>query len=96
MYLLQDDGVPAGAVFCAEDTIFGHHLRARGHVVTVNHPLPKGPLEYPGLTLRFSPTGGADTTPAPAPGQDNEDIFVGLLKLTREEYQRLRAAKVVG
>src|SRR5215470_14193520 len=57
MRLLQDVGVPAGAVQTGEDLWRDVHLRARDSIVTLTHPDP-GSVEHPGLTVRLHGTPG--------------------------------------
>jgi len=94
MHLLQAAGVPAGAVQNAEDLWRDVHLRARGSLVTLNHTEP-GPVEHSGQTVRLHGTPGQIQRPAGAMGQDNAEVFCGLLGLSQDEFVRLREAGVI-
>jgi hypothetical protein len=47
------------------------------------------------MTAKFSESICADDTKAPALGQDNRDVFVGLLGLSEARFAELREAKAV-
>jgi crotonobetainyl-CoA:carnitine CoA-transferase CaiB-like acyl-CoA transferase len=91
-------GVPAAALL-KTGAIYGEpQLQARGYFQTLEHPVT-GPLRYPAWPMHFSFL----TTPshpfaagAPTLGQHNEEILGGVLGLSREEIDRLRAAGVIG
>ena len=44
---------------------------------------------------KLSATPGAIRTPAPAMGQHNEEVYLGLLGMARERYDALAARKVI-
>jgi crotonobetainyl-CoA:carnitine CoA-transferase CaiB-like acyl-CoA transferase len=94
MRLLQDAGVPAGAVQTGEDLWRDVHLRARDSIVTLEHPEP-GPIEHFGLTLRLHGTPGQIRRPLGRLGEANEEVFGGLLGLSREAQTRLVEAGVL-
>ena len=94
MRLLQDAGVPAGAVQTAEDLWRDMHLRARDYMITLEHPEP-GVVEHPGLTVRLHGTPGQIRRPAGRLGEANEEVFSGLLGLSRDELARLVEAGVI-
>ncbi len=88
MLMLQNAGVPAGAVQTGEDLWRDRHLRARDFIVALDHPEP-GRLEHPGMTVRLHDTPGQVLRPAGRLGEDNEAVFRGLLGLTADDYTRL-------
>jgi hypothetical protein len=94
MRLLQDAGVPAGAVQTGEDLWRDVHLRARDAIVTLTHPEP-GTIEHPGLTVRLHGTPGQIRRPLGRLGEANEEVFGGLLGLSREAQTRLAEAGVL-
>ncbi len=94
MQLLQDVGVPAGAVQTGEDLWRDIHLRQRDYMVTIDHPEP-GPLEHPGMSVRLHDAPGQLRRPAGRLGEDNEMVFRGLLGLTADEFTRLAEAGVI-
>ena len=94
MHILQDAGVPAGAVQSGEDLWRDMHLRLREFIVTIAHPEP-GTLEHPGMTVRLHDTPGQVQRPTGRLGEDNEAVFRGLLGLTSDELTHLAKAGVI-
>jgi crotonobetainyl-CoA:carnitine CoA-transferase CaiB-like acyl-CoA transferase len=94
MRLLQDAGVPAGAVQTGEDLWRDVHLRARDSIVTLAHAA-LGPVEHPGLTVRLHGTPGQIRRPLGRLGEANEEVCGGLLGLSREAQTRLVEAGVL-
>ncbi|MSQ15590.1 MAG: hypothetical protein EXR50_06985 [Dehalococcoidia bacterium] len=47
MHFLQRAGVPAGMAQNAEDLSYDYYVRARSHIVSVDHPAPWGTSNYP-------------------------------------------------
>ncbi len=92
--ILQDAGVPAGIVATAEDLYYDPHLRARGMIVTVNHPAD-GSLEHAGVNVHLCATPGRADLPTPTKGQHNDYVFHEILGLTVTERARLEAAGVL-
>ena len=93
MHLLQNAGVAATPVYDTESLItdpqFQHreYLVSPGHPVTGNHPVAGIPGKYSAIEPRY--------TSAPCLGQDNEDVFVNLLGMSRDEIARLQEEKVM-
>jgi formyl-CoA transferase len=57
-------------------------------------PAP-GAVEHPGLTVRLHETPGQIRRPAGRLGEANEEVFGGLLGLSRDELTRLVEAGVI-
>lgn len=93
---LTTRGVAASPVRHADDLV-GHdpQLRARGHWVTLDHPV-MGPSIYDRTPYRFSATPGCLRTPAPLLGADSRDVCTQLLGLPDETYEALEQQGVVG
>jgi crotonobetainyl-CoA:carnitine CoA-transferase CaiB-like acyl-CoA transferase len=94
MRLLQDAGVPTGAVQTGEDLWRDVHLRARDSIVTLEHP-GAGTIEHSGLTVRLHGTPGQIRRPLGRLGEANEEVFGGLLGLSREVQTRLAETGVL-
>jgi crotonobetainyl-CoA:carnitine CoA-transferase CaiB-like acyl-CoA transferase len=94
MRLLQAAGVPAGMVQTGEDLWRDVHLRDRDAMVTLHHA-ETGALEHTGLTVRLHGTPGAIRRPLGHLGEDNAEVFGGLLGLSQQEMTRLMAAGVM-
>ena len=91
MLKCQAAGVPAGVVATGEDLYLDPHLRQRGYVVEIDHPIPCR-LEHPGMTVRLTRTPGGVRLPAPVTGQHNEEVFGRLLGLSAGERHALEEA----
>jgi crotonobetainyl-CoA:carnitine CoA-transferase CaiB-like acyl-CoA transferase len=94
MRLLQAVGVPAGVVQSPEDIWRDVHLRTRHALVTLDHP-EIGPVTHPGPTVRLHSTPGCMRRPAGRLGEDNREVFCGLLGLAAQEFERLVANGVI-
>jgi crotonobetainyl-CoA:carnitine CoA-transferase CaiB-like acyl-CoA transferase len=87
--MLQEAGVAAGIPLSGEDLFYDIHLRERGHIVETQAQ-PWGKLAHhglPGIPL-LSPANAA--RPAPWIGAHNDQVFGGILGLTREDIDRLK------
>jgi len=91
--VLQRHGVPAAPVSSVADLYHDPHFRARKTFVEVDHPLGFRETIY-GSYVKLSRT-APRVAPGPTIGQDNERVFLGLLGLRREEYERLRREEVI-
>ncbi|MHB8575829.1 MAG: CaiB/BaiF CoA transferase family protein, partial [Dehalococcoidia bacterium] len=94
MHLLQGAGVAAGPVTTVLDLMEDPHFQQRGFVIELDHA-EVGRRTAAGLPVHFSRMPELSYGPAPCIGEHNEDVFCGLLQLSKEELQRLQAAKIV-
>jgi crotonobetainyl-CoA:carnitine CoA-transferase CaiB-like acyl-CoA transferase len=95
MHLLQQAGVPAGAVLDAAGLLADEHLREREFFLEINHP-ETGPRKYCGLPIKFSGSSEPPKRPAPGLGQHNHYILGELLGLSTEEITRLEEKNIIG
>lgn len=90
MNRLQGAGVPAGVVQSGADLAADKHLKERGFLETVHHPV-LGEVTMAGLPLHFR-SGSHEAFRSPPPlGADNEYVFTELLGHDRahlEQWQR--------
>jgi crotonobetainyl-CoA:carnitine CoA-transferase CaiB-like acyl-CoA transferase len=94
MRLLQNEGVPAGAVLNSEDVMNDPHLKERGWAVMLHHP-EAGTHKYSGPVWKMTKTPGK-VFPAPCLGQDNEYVYKKILGVSDEEYSKLVEEKHIG
>ena len=91
MTQLQESGVPAGVVQTAKDLVErDEQLAARGHLVTVEHPV-MGPVVYDGSPSTLSRSPGRIAC-APTLGQHTEYVLKELIGMTDAEVAALREA----
>ena len=92
---LNDGGVPAAPVLDAGEIAEDHALKARGHMVRVQHP-EAGTHWQSGLAAQFSRTPGGVTRAAPLQGQHSRDVLERLAGVAEADYERLEAGEVTG
>ena len=81
MQLLQDAGIPAGAVLTEKELADDVHLKARGYFV----PAENDPADlFPGMIARLSEGAGRLFRRGPNLGQDNEYVLCDLLNRPKE------------
>ncbi|MCH7706582.1 MAG: CoA transferase [Chloroflexi bacterium] len=92
--LLQQAGVPAGAVLDDADIARDPHLQARGFFQKLTHPVA-GTHDYPGPIWQMGGT-PASFRPANTLGQHNSYLLQELLGRAPEEVEAMEAAGVIG
>jgi crotonobetainyl-CoA:carnitine CoA-transferase CaiB-like acyl-CoA transferase len=90
---LQRHGVAATPVLSVADLLNDPHFKARGTFPEVKHPLGFSETIY-GAYVK---TSGIEPPirPGPVIGQDNEQVFQGLLGISEEEYRSLVDDEVI-
>jgi len=91
---LMEAGVSAAPVYDARQILEDPHFVARGAVTTVPDA-DFGRVRMPGLVPRFSATPGEIRTSGPEPGAHNDEVYRGLLGLSADEVEQLRAAGAI-
>jgi formyl-CoA transferase/CoA:oxalate CoA-transferase len=86
--------VLATAVNTPEDVLNDRHFQAREFFVTVNHP-EAGRVKQPGPPFRMTETPWCIRRCAPRLGQHNDEVYGGMLGLSREELMVLREQSVI-
>lgn len=93
--LMIAHSIPAGRVYTAQDMLADPHVAAREAIVEVE-TRTRGKIRMQNAFPKFSHTPSGIHRPAPAtPGDDNLEIFGGLLGLGPEEIDRLASAGVI-
>ncbi|MGW3415048.1 CoA transferase [Streptomyces sp. NPDC000888] len=93
--LLQERGVPAGAVQDGRELVeHDPQLRARGFYVRGEH-LVAGAYLHEGLPIRLTRTPGGIHRAAPVLGADTDAVLGGVAGIGPEEIQRLRDSGVL-
>ncbi len=91
---LQKAGVAAFPTMSNKDLAEDPHLRARGFMVELEHPVV-GRRCHAGVPWQMSPAVCKVRKPAPLLGADTEDILQTLLGLTPQQIARLREEQVL-
>ena len=86
MRILQSNGVPAGAVLNGEQLYSDVHLRARGHIVSIDKE-PWGNISHQGLPGIPQLSEAHADGPVPWIGDDNAYVFGEILGMTNEEIE---------
>jgi crotonobetainyl-CoA:carnitine CoA-transferase CaiB-like acyl-CoA transferase len=93
---LRKRKIPCEPVLEVKEVLEDPQLKARGMIQELEHPLnPKTGAKTAGFPIRFSVRPAEDISPAPLLGEYNDEIYRGLLGLSREEMEELRTEKVI-
>ncbi|MEL6234250.1 MAG: CoA transferase [Pseudomonadota bacterium] len=92
--LLEENGVPCGLIYKAEDMIEDPHFQAREAIVKVQHP-DFGPIRMQNVAPKLSDTPGAVRHVGPALGEHNDDVYRGILGLSDETLAEYAARGIV-
>lgn len=92
---LQERGVAAHVASSSDDACADPQLVARGHFVTVPHPL-SGTTVVEGPRMRLSRTPGAVVRAAPTLGEHSEHVLVDLLGYPEGRVAELRQEGALG
>lgn len=91
---MEKFGVPAGLIYRTPEMLEDPHFKARQAIVATQHP-DFGELRMQNVAPKLSETPGGVRAPAPAMGQHNEEVYLGLLGMQRDRYDGLAARKVI-
>ena len=91
MHLLQGRGIPAGPVLTGQEIHFDPHYQSRNFLERVTYPEERGigTRLFMGRPYKYANTPLKIRKPAPAFGEDNEHLLMGLLGLGVDSYQKL-------
>src|SRR5206468_7097380 len=94
MKILGEAGVPCGKVLDSVELLDDPHLKERGMIVTVNHPV-RGEFAMPGCPVRLEDS-PVEVKAAPLLGQHNGEVYGELLGMTAVDLERLKIDGVDG
>jgi formyl-CoA transferase len=86
-------GIPCGAVQDTVEVMHDPHLRERGMLTEVQHPVV-GSFVMPGCPVRLEDS-PVQVTAAPLLGQHNEEVYAKVLGYTPEQVQQLKERGIV-
>ena len=92
--LLEEEGVPSGPVYSAEDVFEDPNIAAREMLVTVDDPIA-GPRKYARSPLHLSAAPEILTTPAPQLGEHTRPILQDLLGYDNNDIDQLSEQGVI-
>lgn len=95
MHLLQDAGIPAGAVLTNQQVIEDSHFAARGFFEEVDHE-DIGVHTHLSAPWKFSETPVRVRLFAPGLGQHNQHILGEMLGVTQSEIESMERKNVIG
>ena len=94
MTMLQAAGVAAMPSFSAKDILLDPHVKARGLVREIEHPvLGKKVVINPAWKLSETPA--SIRKASPLLGEHNEEVFGGLLGMSKEEIKKLEDEQII-
>ena len=93
------DTLKAARVACSKVNSVDYLLKdpqslAREMVVHTTYPVI-GEIPIPGIPIKLSETSGSIRSLAPRVGENNEEVYCGLLKLTPDELRQLEAEGII-
>ena len=94
MEMLQSAGVAAMPSFCASEILENPHVKARDVITSVQHPV-LGRQYVLNPPWKLSETPAAIRKSAPCMGENNEDVFMGLMGMSPERYQDLVDRRII-
>lgn len=95
MQILQEHGVPSGAVLNAPELLADPNLNSRGFFLPITEH-EAGTFPYPGLPITVDGSRPDRRQPAPLFGQHNHHVLCGLLGLSETELSDLESRGVIG
>ncbi len=94
-HILQEAGIAAGPVMHEPLAYADPHLKARNFFVEITAP-EVGTHRYPSTTFKMPNSPFVVRKPPVRLGEDNDYVYRQVLKLTEEEYTRLKALGWIG
>jgi formyl-CoA transferase len=91
---LHEKGVPAGRIFRAKDMFADPHFAAREAIVRMTHP-QIGEFAMHNVFPRLSETPGKVRHVGPTLGENNEEIYKGLLGMDDAKIESLHSTGVI-
>ncbi|MGH7913926.1 MAG: formyl-CoA transferase [Candidatus Binataceae bacterium] len=93
MQILGEAGVPCGKVLDSVELLNDPHLRERGMIVTVQHPV-RGEFTMPGCPVKLEDS-PVEVRSAPLIGEHNNEVFAQYLGFDAAEVERLKQEGVI-
>ncbi len=91
--MMGEADVPCGAVLDSVELLSDLHLRERGMIVTVDHPV-RGKFTMPGCPVKLEDS-PVEVTSAPLLGQHNAEFYRKMLGFGEAELAQLKEEGIV-
>lgn len=92
--LLLSHGIPAGPILDIRQILEDPHVKEREMFVHMEHPT-LGDVTVNGCAVKLMATPASVRTPAPALGQDNEEVYREFCGLSADEVRSFQERKVI-
>ena len=93
MKVMGEAGVPCGAVLDSVELLDDPHLRERGMIVSVDHPV-RGKFTMPGCPVKLEDS-PVEVRSSPLLGQHNRDVYGTMLGLNESDLERLKQQGII-
>jgi formyl-CoA transferase len=93
MKIMGEAGVPCGAVMDSIELLNDPHLRERGMIVTIDHPV-RGKFTMPGCPVKLEDS-PVEVTSAPLLGQHNSEVYGSVLGFKEGDLDQLKRQGVI-
>jgi crotonobetainyl-CoA:carnitine CoA-transferase CaiB-like acyl-CoA transferase len=85
--ILDAASVPVGPIFEVDDLVEDPHLKERGMLVDIPHPI-LGTVTYPGNPIKFSETSDLAFEAAPLLGEHRDYVLKDILKMDDDKIKK--------
>ena len=93
MKIMGEAGVPCGAVLDSVELLNDPHLRERGMIVTIDHPV-RGKFTMPGCPAKLEDS-PVEVRSAPLLGQHNREVYSSILGFKDGDLEQLKQQGVI-
>ena len=93
MKIMGEAGVPCGAVLDSVELLNDPHLRERGMIVTIDHPV-RGKFTMPGCPVKLEDS-LVEVRSAPLLGQHNREVYGSILGFKDGDLERLKQQGII-
>jgi formyl-CoA transferase len=93
MKIMGEAGVPCGAVLDSVELLNDPHLRERGMIVTIDHPV-RGKFTMPGCPVKLEDS-PVEVRSAPLLGQHNREVYSSILGFKDGDLEQLKQQGVI-